>query len=311
MKKFTAAAAAILILLSLCSCSRRSPTVLTVGGAEINREIFVYYLDKVAERPTDYGHADTSDRAKVKQAAIDKCKKYVAVNTEFVTKGLKLTSAEKTDISEEVNNLWIRFENHYRSVGVSKQTLTKIMTCEAYEEALFTALYDKGTGDAAAEQAIKDYFYSEYVCFRTVCAYFTAGTNSKMTQQQKNDTVAAFNKMAASVSGFSDAASAAGYALSDSILLKKDSDGYPAGFFEKIAKQQANTVQVLVYDECVFAVLKEDLAAKGESLYANYRSSCIKDLYSEAAESKTAEAVAALPVEEKGRRADRLVKKYT
>ena len=132
-----------------------------------------------------------------------------------------------------------------------------------------------------------------------------------MTQQQKNDTVAAFNKMAASVSGFSDAASAAGYALSDSILLKKDSDGYPAGFFEKIAEQQANTVQVLVYDECVFAVLKEDLAAKGESLYANYRSSCIKDLYSEAAEGKTAEAVAALPVEEKGRRADRLVKKYT
>ena len=89
--------------------------------------------------------------------------------------------------------------------------------------------------------------------------------------------------MVASVSGFSDAASAAGYALSDSILLKKDSDGYPAGFFEKIAEQQANTVQVLVYDECV----------------------------SEAAESKTAEAVAALPVEEKGRRADRLVKKYT
>lgn len=74
MKKFTAAAAVILILLSLCSCSRRSPTVLTVGGAEINREIFVYYLDKVAERPTDYGLADTSDRAKVKQAAIDKCK---------------------------------------------------------------------------------------------------------------------------------------------------------------------------------------------------------------------------------------------
>ena len=102
MKKFTAAAAAILILLSLCSCSRRSPTVLSVGGAEINREIFVYYLDKVAERPTDYGLADTSDRAKVKQAAIDKCKKYVAVNTEFVAKGLKLTSAEKTDISEDL-----------------------------------------------------------------------------------------------------------------------------------------------------------------------------------------------------------------
>lgn len=311
MKKLAAAAAAVMILLSLCSCSGSSPAVLTVGGAEINEEIFVYYLDKVVERPSDYDLADTSDRAKVKQAAIDKCKKYVAVNTEFADTGLSLTASEKTGISEDVNNLWIRFENHYRSIGVSKQTLTKIKTCEAYESALFTALYDKGSGDAAAEQAIKDYFYSEYVCFRTVCAYFTDGADSKMTQQERNNTVAAFNKMAASVSGFSDAASAAGYALSDSILLKKDSDGYPAGFFEKVAAQGAGTVQVLVYDECVFAVLKEDLNAKGESVYANYRSSCIKDLYSEAAEERTAEAVAALTVEEKWHRADRLVKKYS
>lgn len=315
MKKIVAVVAAFITLFSLCSCADKEKTVLTVGGADIGEEIFVYYLNKVTQRPTDYGLADTSNTERVKAAAVDKCKKYVAVNTEFAEAGLTLTSSEKAEIAEEVNNLWLRFENHYRSIGVSKQTLTKIKTSEAREEALFTSRYDKGVDDKAAEKEIEDYFYSEYICFRTVCAYFTSGGDTKMTQQEINDTVAAVNSLAKSYNKdtqtLSDEATAAGYTLSDTILLKRDSDGYPAGFFEKVAAQEENTVEVLVYDECVFAVLKEDIVEKGESVYANYRSSCIKDLYYDESENNTAEAVAALTVEEKGKRADRLVKKYS
>lgn len=315
MKRFAAALAALAILFSLCSCERKEKTVLTVGGAEIGEEIFVYYLNKVTHRPTDYGLADTSNSERVKAAATEKCKKYVAVNTEFARAGLSLSSSEKAEVAQQVNNLWIRFENYYNAIGVSKQTLTKIMTSEACEEALFTSRYDSGVSDTEAEKKIENYFYSEYICFRTVCAYFTSGTDEKMTQQEINDTVAAFNSLAKGYNKdtrtLSDEATAAGYTLSDTILLKKDSDGYPAGFFEKVTAQSVNTVQVLVYDECVFAVLKEDMKEKGESVYANYRSSCIKDLYSEEAENNTAEIVAALTVEEKGKRADRLVKKYS
>lgn len=315
MKKFVAAISVLLILVSLCSCNSGEKTVLTIGGAEIGEEIFVYYLSKVIERPMDYGLADASDSDSVKAAATRKCKEYVAVNTDFAAQGLSLSSAEKAEVAEQVNNLWVRFENHYRSIGVSKQTLTKIMTSEACEEALFTARYDKGTQDKAAEKKLEDYFYSEYICFRTVCAYFTSGTDSKMTQQEINDTVNSFNVLAKGfskdVEAFSNAATAAGYSLSDTILIKKDADGYPAGFFERVAAQSENTVEVLVYDECVFAVLKEDLAEKGESIYANYRSSCIKELYSEEAEELAAKAVEALTVEENGGRADRLVKKYS
>ncbi len=315
MKKVTAAVSVLLILISLCSCNSGEKTVLTVGGAKIDEEIFVYYLNKVVERPMDYGLADASDADSVKAAATEKCKRYVVVNTDFSEEGLSLSSAEKAEVAEKVNNLWVRFENHYNSIGVSKQTLTKIMTSEACEEALFTARYDKGTQDKDAEKEIENYFYSEYICFRTVCAYFTSGTESKMTQQEINDTVNSFNVLAKrfdkNTEAFSSEVTAAGYTLSDTILIKKDSDGYPAGFFERVAAQAENTVEVLVYDECVFAVLKEDLAEKGESIYANYRSSCIKELYSEEAEKLAAKAVETLTVEEKGKRADRLVKKYS
>ena len=102
---------------------------------------------------------------------------------------------------------------------------------------------------------------------------------------------------------------AAGYTLSDSVLLKKGAEGYPAGFFEKVYSQATDTVQIIVYDECVFAVFKEDLKAKGESVYVNYRSSCISDLYSEQASREIEEYIASLQVEEKSGRIDRIIKR--
>ncbi|MBQ8015788.1 MAG: hypothetical protein IJ264_06355, partial [Clostridia bacterium] len=174
-----------------------------------------------------------------------------------------------------------------------------------YEDALFTAIYDRGAENEAAEKELTDYFYSNYVSFRNVCAYFTSSDGSTpMTQQEKNELLAAFDALAknagADANGFSEAVTAAGYTLSDSTLLKKDSAGYPAGFFEKVYAQADGTVQIIVYDECVFAVWKENLKEKGESVYSNYRSSCISDLYSVQARDLVNEYIEALTVEEKG-----------
>lgn len=304
MKKFISALLAVLIMLSLCSCSAGKKAVLVIAGTEINSEVFTYFLDKVIQRPTDYGLDVNPEKDDLKQAAIDECKQYLAANTMFKDKGLTLSAAEKVEISDNVNYFWMRFENHYNEIGVSKQTLTKIMTAQAYEDAIFTATYDRGTGNAAAEKELTDYFYSNYVSFRNVCAYFTSADGSTpMTQQEKNDLLAAFDSMVsnagANVEDFSVTVTNAGYTLSDSLLLKKGSDGYPEGFFEKVYAQNNGTVQTVVYDECVFAVWKEDLADKGESVYASYRSSCISDLYADEAQQAMNEYIETLEVKEK------------
>ncbi len=304
MKKIISAVLAVLIMLSLCSCSAGSKTVLVISGAEINSEIFTYFLDSVISRPSDYGLDVNPEKEDIKQAAIDECKQYLAANTMFKDKGLTLSAAEKVEISDNVNYFWMRFENHYKNIGVSKQTLTKIMTAQAYEDAIFTATYDRGADDTAAEKKLTDYFYSNYICFRNVCAYFTSADGATpMTQQEKNDLLAAFNLMVsnagANVEDFSVAVTNAGYTLSDTVLLKKGSDGYPEGFFEKVAEQKIGTVQTIVYDECVFAVWKEDLADKGESVYASYRSSCINDLYADEAQQTMNEYIETLDVKEK------------
>lgn len=311
MKRIIPALLAVLILLTVTACTPTDTTALVISGTEIDSEIFTYYLDKVINRPTDYGLAVNPEKKLLKQAVIDECKKYIAINTSFRDRGLSLSSADKVAISQNVNNFWIRFENHYDEIGVSKQTLTKIMTADAYKEAIFTSTYDKGTDDAVAEKALKDYFYSNYVSFRTVCAYFTAPDGTAMSQADKIALVESFGTLASNTAvdpdALSETVSSAGYTLSDSIILKKNSDGYPVGFFEKVYAQTNGTVQILKYDDCVFAVMKESLEAKGEGVYANYRTSCISDLYSGLSEAELRAFTDTLTVEEKS--ADRIINK--
>lgn len=316
MKKFIAVLLSAFIIFSLCACTADKKAVLTISGTEIDSEIFTYYLDKVISKPTDYGLTDNPVDKDIKTAAINECKKYLAANTEFINAGLSLSSSEKVEVSQTVNDFWIRFENHYKEIGVSKQTLTKIFTSDACKDAIFTETYDKGTENAAAEKEIQDYFYSNYISFRTVCAYFTAADGiTPLTQIEKNELLASFEGFVQTagkdIENFSETVNNAGYPLSNSILLKKGSDGYPDGFFEKVYSQTDGTVQLIVYDECVFAVVKENLKEKGEGVYANYRSSCISDLYSAESDRKTEEYIATLTVEENGGAVDRLINKMT
>lgn len=316
MKKLSAALLAVLMIFSFCACSAQKKTVLIISGTEINNEIFTYYADKVIRRPTDYGLTENPVDSDVKEATINECKKYLAANTEFREAGLSLSSSQKTEISQTVNDFWVRFENHYKKIGVSKQTLTKIITSTTYKDAIFTETYDKGMGDAAAETEIRDYFYNNYISFRTVCVYFTsADGTTPLTQAEKNDLLASFDGYSktagADTAKFAETVNNAGYTMSNSILLKKGSDGYPDGFYEKVYAQADDTVQIIVYDECVFAVIKENLKDKGESVYANYRSSCISDLYSAQSDAKTEEYISNLTVEEKGSTADRIIDKLS
>ncbi len=314
MKRFAAFFLAVAIVFSLGGCSSGKKTALSIAGTDINSEIFTYYLDKVHQAPRDYGLPDNPPDNELKDAAINECKKYLAANTGFSEKKLKLTVSEKVEISQKVNNHWIRFENHYNKIGVSKQTLTKIFTSDAYKDVLFSAEYDKGTGDAEAEAVLQEYFYENYISFRTVCVYFTAANGSALTLLERNRLLSEINTLAenagSDVDAFAQTVQEAGYSLSGSVILKKGADTYPSDFYEKVADQNDDTVQVITYDECVFIVWKENLKDKGESIYISYRSTCIDDLYSDEYQESLDEYLGTLTVKEKGE-VNKIVKKLT
>ncbi len=285
MKKLISVFLAAIMIFSLASCSAtpKNQTALTVEGTDINSEIFAYFLSKVSARPADYSLDSDASKDEICDAAIRACKIYLITNTLFSEMKLSLSSVEKAAISEKVNNLWFTGKDHYESIGVSKQTLLKVITCEEYEDAVFTAKYDAGTDNASAEHEVKNYFYSNYLSFLAVCAYFTADDGiTPLSQLEKTELITNFESLSNALTTsekFSEKVEAIGFSASSSIILKKGSDGYPEGFYEKVAAQDELSVQVITFDDCIFAVFKEDLAEKGDGLYAEYRSACISDLY--------------------------------
>lgn len=314
MKKIIAALLAAFMLFALCSCEMKPMTAVVISGAEINSEIFAYYADKVASRPSDYGLDDGPSVEEIKPFALELCKKYIAMNTWFTEMNLYLTSAEKTQVAQTVNDIWVRAENHYKKIGVSRQTLTKIKTSEAYEDKVFAVLYDRGTGNAEYEQKLTDYFFDNYVSIRTVCGYFTTGDGkAAMSRQEKNELIENFKKIKSQslngADGFAQAAQELGYAASDSVVIGRNTEGYPDGFFDSAFSQSANSVQIIEYDDCVFAVYKEDLKSKGESVFSNYRSACIVALYESDYDEYLDNFIATLTVEEKKLIVNRIIKK--
>ena len=286
LKNFAKAISFILILtviFSFTGCFGGKKTALVISGTNIDSEIYDYYLDKVTAKPNDYGLNQNPPKDEAREAAIKQCIRYLAINTDFHERGLSLTSAEKVVVADNVNNYQIRFGSHYKKIGVSRETLTKIFTCEAYESAIFNSVYDKGVNDKKAEAEIKSYFNLNYIAFQNICAYFTGSDGSKISPVEKEAIINSFRKIS-SASGtdsgkFAQECTNAGYTASEVIIIKKNSDGYPEGFFEKVSAQAKSTVSTYVYDECVFNIRAESLEELGEGVYANYRSACIKDMY--------------------------------
>lgn len=281
MKKIISLLLSVLLLVSLASCTLpENKEIIRIGDEVLDNDIYAYYLDVAKGTVTGSAEAE--------KEALDLCRQYCAVEKLFKEGNLTLSAADKAEIANDVNNYMVRFKNHYDSVGVKRETLTKIFTGNKHADVLFEFRYDKGTDDEAAEQKIQNYFYDNFVSFSDVCAYFE-NNGEKVSEKEK---IAIKEDFASFAIPYSEDAVKAeevfnaltlekGYYVSGTVLLKKDSDGYPGGFFEKVYLQSPGTAQVLEYDECIFAVFKNDLRQSGDSLYASYRSSCIKDIYTD------------------------------
>ena len=285
MKRFLSILFALLtLILCLSSCGQREKIAFTVSGADISEGIYAYYYDCVSSRPQDYGLDKKSKEKDFKKTAREECVRFVALNTYFNSLGISLSPSEKVSISEKVNNYWRRFQAHYEKIGTKKHELNKVFTCEEYENKIFNALYDKGTGDKQSEEKIKMYFYSEYTAFRCICAYFTtADGKNQITESEKRELLAKIKRIeessGKSVEDFNEYCQAAGYTASNVVILNRNSPGYPLGFFTNVYNLRDEQVKIISYDDSVFAVRKENLEKLSEQVYMTYRSACIRELY--------------------------------
>lgn len=296
MKKLKSIISALLcaaLLLGFAGCSQSDKTALNISGAEIKYETFLYYLDTINAFPEKYGLNENPSEDELVTAAIEQCCEYVAVNTKLEQEQLVLTTAEKRSASDSLEDIWHVFGAYYEKLGISKQTLMKIQTSEAARNRLFYFVFDKGGERAVNEEDVRKYYNENYISFRAINGYLTTtdenGNTVVMTADQKAEMNREFTDLESSLNN--------GQTMSEVVekytskhptvtaseqlqFIKKGTDSYPDGFFEEVSKLKTGACKVIIMDEYIFLVLKDEPEKEeAEQYYERYRDDCLKSLH--------------------------------
>lgn len=188
IKKIASLVLVICLAVLPCACAKTPAYALDVAGAEISQEVYACFMDNVVLNPEKFGLSATPDEKAVKAKTEALCKEYVAVNTILNDLGAPLGDAEKAAVASAVIGLWNLFSTHYESLGITKQTLTKIETNKAAKDTLLLYYYDKDGSRAVGEDETRAYFNENYISFRSINGYLTKtdenGNTVKLTDEK-------------------------------------------------------------------------------------------------------------------------------
>ena len=268
-----------------CTVSSEEAYPLSVNGTAIDGEIFRYYLDSVWNSEEAGGTKDGRITA-----ATHMCIRYVAVNTTFVSNSLSLSESEKVAISEEANVLWNMFGEHYKAIGVSKQTYLKIRTSEAYTEKLRFAFFDKGGSDEISDAALRGVLMENYVAFEYVKTplYTTDVYGNKMElSSEEIDLLNSLFNSAVTTANKSFGIDKAYNSISEkfplteqsyeSVVIDRNDHKFSSVFYDTVKGMTEGTSTVFQYQDSVYLVYRINILTDG-AIFADKRNDCLISL---------------------------------
>lgn len=288
----------LIITLFLCafsSCKETSGQAypLTVNGTPIDSEIFRYFLDEAWDSPDASGTRD----GRITQATY-KCIRYVAVNSTFAAYSLKLTDAEKVDISNETNVLWNMFGEYYKGIGVSKETYLKIRTSEAYIEKLRLHFFDKGGMDEISDAVLRGIMVDNYVSFKYVRTPVNNtdvyGHTVPYTDEEQSKLNSLFNSAISSVTASYTVEKAyneisASFPLTEqsyeTVVIDRNDHEFSSVFYDTVKGMTEGNAAVFQYDGYIYLVYKSNILNDG-IIFSELRSECLKIVSEEPLQSK-------------------------
>ncbi len=271
-----------LVSAGFCGCTQKKQTVMTVGAAEIDNEIFAYFFDEVYSQTKQDG-GDLNDTAAMIEAAVAKCNGYVGTVTQYEQFMFEMSPKEKLQIATETEEEWMLYGKYYSSVGISKQTVTKINTARVMRTSLLLYYFGEGREYEVSEAEIEYYFDQAYVEFKTLNGYLISfdeeGNSIPLSDTELTAVRADFESKRQQL--------ASGTAISEfnngqdveSSFVAVTSTAYPEGFLAKVAELKYDTPTIIETEEYIFIVIRLD--AKTDSNYENYRTSYIETLRGE------------------------------
>ena len=266
-KKIISLITALVCLVSLfafsgCALFEKSSAV-SLNGVEISDDVFTYFLDKAT---VDLG--PEAEPKAIKEKTIAYLSTYFKTNSLAHAHGIELSIAEKTAVSEKVNDYWLVYDQYYEKVGITKETLTKVFTADAYRDRLILAYYGTGGTEEIPLTRLYASFRTNYVLFQAITGYFTetdeAGNTVRIPQNEIESLLLRFQSMADVVnSGEKSMEEAADYLAEagiqsavQTVILHKDDDSYPEGFFEKVQTIDTRYAAIIGTNDFIFLVLR-------------------------------------------------------
>lgn len=259
-------------LISFSSCVvTENKNAITLNDVEISNDVTTYFLDKAS---TSLGF--DKGRKAIKEETLSLLSAYYKTNSLANAHNIKLSIAEKVQISERVDATWSIYGPYYTKIGVTKETLTKVFTSDAFRDRLILTYYGSGGTEAIADSRLYANFKTNYVVFQAITGYFTTsdleGNTVRIPQNEIETLVLKFQNMKNMVNaGEQDMEGAADY-LSESgiqcsvqtVVLHKNDTSYPQGFFNKVQGADPRQATVIASNDFIFLVLRGEVGMKSE-----------------------------------------------
>lgn len=271
------------MMFSGCSGIVQKATV-TVNNVPIGEDIFVYFLDSAIVKL-----GLTAEYAEVEKLTIELVNRYFKTNSLAKAEGISLNTAQKAGVSEKVNSTWVMYGDYYTNIGLTRETLTKVFTAEAYRESLMMKYYGKGGIQEISETRLYANFHMNYTVFQTITGYLTetdaAGNKKPISKGEAETLILKFQNIHAMVnSGEQTMEQAVQYLVStgvqssvQTVVLHKDDTSYPEGFFEKIQSLPSRKASIISTNEFIFLVIRGE--TNMQSQYFNQlKNDIIKDV---------------------------------
>ena len=168
LKRYSAAAAALLMALSLSSCGKSTTWAAEINGKQIRAGIFIYYQSSaisdaytmLPEGETDVLNTTIEDQPSkdwINNKAIESIRKYAVIEKKFDELGLSFSNNEDKIVSATAEQWWDYLGEQYEDMGVSEQSYIDIGINSQKENAIFNYYYGEGGEKEVSEDDIKAY----------------------------------------------------------------------------------------------------------------------------------------------------------
>ena len=286
MKRFLAA---LLMAATVfcCGCGAKAQneaSPLTVNGTPLDGEVFTFFLDEAA------GALPAGTQEEQINYAVQLCIHYVAVNSAFAGAGLSLTPAEKKEINDETNVQWNLYERYYESIGVSRQTFSKVRVSACSEEKLRQAYFGEGGAYEVPRDRLKDYLEARYVSFRSIrIPKKKLAADGSEADRSEAEKAALDEKIAAGLSAVNNGTGIESVYATFVADRKGDreeyaeivTDGtdhaYPTEFADAVRAMPVETAAVFDFGDAYYLVYREDLK-DDEDIFEAYKDECLAGL---------------------------------